>query len=32
MCHYNTDQEVLTFLRELEAIISAHMAAGASAA
>jgi selenocysteine lyase/cysteine desulfurase len=32
MCHYNTDREVLTFLRELEAIIAAHKAADASAA
>jgi selenocysteine lyase/cysteine desulfurase len=32
MCHYNTDEEVLTFLRELEAIIAAHTATGASAA
>ncbi len=24
MCHYNTDQEVLSFLRELEAIVRAH--------
>ncbi len=32
MCHYNTDREVLTFLRELEAIIAAHNAADASAA
>ena len=32
MCHYNTDQEVLTFLRELEAIVKAHVEANASAA
>jgi len=32
MCHYNTDREVLTFLRELEGIIAAHKAADASAA
>jgi selenocysteine lyase/cysteine desulfurase len=32
MCHYNTDVEVLTFLRELEAIIAAHVASDASAA
>jgi selenocysteine lyase/cysteine desulfurase len=32
MCHYNTDREVLTFLRELEAIIAAHQGADASAA
>lgn len=32
MCHYNTDQEVLTFLRELEAIVKAHVESGASAA
>jgi len=32
MCHYNTDQEVLTFLRELEAIVKAQREAGASAA
>ena len=32
MCHYNTDREVLTFLRELEAIIAAHNEADASAA
>ena len=32
MCHYNTDTEVLTFLRELEAIIAAHRDADASAA
>ncbi len=32
MCHYNTDQEVLTFLRELEAIVRAHIVADASAA
>ena len=30
MCHYNTGEEVLTFLRELESIISAHV--GESAA
>lgn len=32
MCHYNTDQEVLTFLRELESIVKAHVEANASAA
>ena len=32
MCHYNTDREVLTFLRELEAIVKAHVEANASAA
>jgi selenocysteine lyase/cysteine desulfurase len=32
MCHYNTDVEVLSFLRELEAIIAAHAASDASAA
>jgi len=32
MCHYNTDQEVLTFLRELEAIVKAYVEANASAA
>jgi cysteine desulfurase/selenocysteine lyase len=32
MCHYNTDREVLTFLRVLEAIIAAHVEADASAA
>jgi selenocysteine lyase/cysteine desulfurase len=37
MCHYNTEREVLTFLRELEAIIArgvaaAHKTADASAA
>ena len=32
MCHYNTDREVLTFLRELETIIAAHRKSGASAA
>jgi selenocysteine lyase/cysteine desulfurase len=32
MCHYNTDREVLTFLRELETIISVHNTADASAA
>jgi selenocysteine lyase/cysteine desulfurase len=32
MCHYNTDREVLTFLRELEGIISAHETADSSAA
>ena len=30
MCHYNTDQEVLTFLRELEAIVRAHAEASAA--
>ncbi|MDH3635542.1 MAG: aminotransferase class V-fold PLP-dependent enzyme [Gammaproteobacteria bacterium] len=32
MCHYNTDQEVLTFLHELETIIATHREPGASAA
>ncbi|MCP4979823.1 MAG: aminotransferase class V-fold PLP-dependent enzyme [Gammaproteobacteria bacterium] len=32
MCHYNTEQEVLTFLRELEVIIKIGITAGASAA
>ena len=32
MCHYNTSQEVLTFLQELDAIIAAHVGVGASAA
>jgi selenocysteine lyase/cysteine desulfurase len=32
MCHYNTDREVLTFLRELEAIIAAHNESGVNAA
>ncbi|MDH3760058.1 MAG: aminotransferase class V-fold PLP-dependent enzyme [Gammaproteobacteria bacterium] len=32
MCHYNSKQEVLTFLRELDAIVKAHVEAGASAA
>ena len=32
MCHYNSDEEVLTFLRELEAIIKHHRETGASAA
>lgn len=32
MCHYNTDREVLTFLRELETTISVDSAADASAA
>ncbi len=32
MCHYNTDHEVLTFLRELESIVKAHVEANASAA
>ena len=32
MCHYNTDAEVLSFLRELEAIIAAHADSDASAA
>ncbi len=32
MCHYNTDREVVTFLRELEVIVKAHVEAGASAA
>ena len=32
MCHFNTDREVLTFLREMEAIIAAHRASDASAA
>ena len=32
MCHYNTDREVLTFLRELESIVAAHTEAGANAA
>lgn len=32
MCHYNSEQEVLTFLRELDAIVKAHVEAGASAA
>jgi cysteine desulfurase/selenocysteine lyase len=32
MCHYNTDYEVLTFLHELEAIVTAHIGVGASAA
>ena len=30
MCHYNTDYEVLTFLRELEAIVAAHIRASAA--
>ncbi len=29
MCHYNTDREVLTFLCELDAIVEAHIEAGA---
>jgi hypothetical protein len=32
MCHYNTEHEVLTFLRELEGIIAARGDADASAA
>lgn len=32
MCHYNTDREVLTFLRELEAIVTVQRGAGVSAA
>ncbi|MEM7562820.1 MAG: aminotransferase class V-fold PLP-dependent enzyme [Pseudomonadota bacterium] len=32
MCHYNTDTEVLCFLRELESIIAIHTGSGASAA
>ncbi len=32
MAHYNTDQEVMTFLRELEVIVKTHIEAGASAA
>jgi cysteine desulfurase / selenocysteine lyase len=32
MCHYNTDLEVLAFLRALEAIIAAHAGSDASAA
>lgn len=32
MCHYNTADEVLAFLRELEAVVRAHREAGASAA
>jgi cysteine desulfurase/selenocysteine lyase len=32
MCHYNTEREVLTFLRELDGIIAAHEDADASAA
>ncbi len=30
MCHYNTEKEVLTFLRELDAIISADAASSAA--
>ena len=29
MCHYNTREEVLTFLREIEAIVKAHVEASA---
>ncbi len=32
MCHYNTDREVLTFLRELDVIVKAHIEASARAA
>ena len=32
MCHYNTEREVVTFLRELEGIIATHEDADASAA
>ncbi|MFC1665585.1 aminotransferase class V-fold PLP-dependent enzyme [Pseudomonadota bacterium] len=32
MCHYNTGDEVLKFLYELESIISTHVASGADAA
>ena len=32
MCHYNTADEVLCFLREIEAIIVVHLASGANAA
>ncbi len=32
MAHYNTDQEVLTFLHELEAIVKTHIESGARAA
>jgi len=30
MCHYNTREEVLTFLREIEAIVKAHVEASAA--
>ena len=32
MCHYNSADEVLCFLREIEAIIAAHLAPGVNAA
>ncbi len=32
MAHYNTDQEVLTFLHELETIVKTHIESGANAA
>ena len=32
MCHYNTAQEVMTFLRELDAIVATHIEVGANAA